>query len=138
MKKVTGIGGIFFKCKDPDKMKEWYGKNLGLVTNEYGSLFEFRQTDEPNQKCYLQWSPFPEATRYFEPSTKEFMINYRVENLDTLVQELRQNGVTVLDSIETYEYGRFVHIMDPEGNKIELWQPVDSVFTDSYEGKTTH
>lgn len=137
-KKVTGIGGIFFKCKDPKKMNEWYGKNLGLVTNEYGSLFEFRSTDNPDEKGYLQWSPFSEKTKYFEPSQKDFMINYRVENIERLVEELRQSGVTILDSIESFEYGKFVHIMDPEGNKIELWEPVDTEFTRTYEGKTTH
>ncbi len=137
-KKVTGIGGVFFKCKDPKGMKDWYSSNLGLVTNEYGSLFEFRSTDEPEQKQYLQWSPFTDKTEYFEPSKKEFMINYRVENIEDLVEELRANGVTICDSIEGFEYGKFVHIMDPEGNKIELWEPVDSVFTEWSKGETTH
>ncbi len=137
MKKVIGIGGIFFKCKDPEKIKQWYNSNLGLVTNEYGSLFEFRNSDPPSEKVYAQWSPFKENTKYFLPSEKDFMINYRVENLEQLVEELKSNGVTVLDSIEVYEYGKFVHILDPENNKIELWEPVDSVFTNSYEGKTT-
>lgn len=137
-KKVTGIGGIFFKCKDPQKMKEWYDKNLGLVTNEYGSLFEFRKADKPGEKGYLQWSPFSEKTNYFQPSEKEFMVNYRVENIEDLVNELKDNGITILDAIESYEYGKFVHIMDPEGNKIELWEPVDNVFTKMYEGKTTY
>ena len=136
-KKVTGIGGIFFKCDDPEKMRDWYKQNLGLVTNEYGSLFEFRKSDEPEEKGYLQWSPFSANTKYFEPSKKEFMINYRVENMEELVAELKKGGVTVLDEIETYEYGKFVHIMDPEGNKIELWEPIDSVFTKMYEGETT-
>ena len=125
-KKVTGIGGIFFKSKEPDKVKEWYQKNLGLVTNDYGSLFEFRSTDNPDKKEYLQWSPFPNNTKYFNPSEKDFMINYRVENLTELVEELKKNGVTILDSIEEYEYGKFIHILDPENNKIELWEPVDS------------
>lgn len=135
--KVTGIGGVFFKCEQPDQMKEWYARNLGLVTNQYGSLFEFRKSDKPGEKGYLQWSPFPEDTDYFEPSDKEFMINYRVENIEALVDELKKNGVPVLDKIETYEYGKFVHILDPENNKIELWEPVDPVFTKMYEGKTT-
>lgn len=138
MKKVTGIGGIFFKCKDTEKMRSWYKDNLGLVTNEYGSLFEFRSTDNPERKEYLQWSPFSEKTTYFQPSEKQFMINYRVENLEWLVEELKKNGVQVLDTIETFDYGKFVHILDPEGNKIELWEPVDSEFTRSYEGQTTH
>ena len=136
-KKVTGIGGIFFKCADPEKTRNWYQQHLGLQTNEYGSLFEFRLSDAPTKKGYLQWSPFKEDTDYFNPSQKEFMINYRVENLVELVEELKANGVKVLDEIEVYEYGKFVHILDPENNKIELWEPVDQVFTDMYEGKTT-
>ncbi|NNC94079.1 MAG: VOC family protein [Chitinophagales bacterium] len=136
-KKVTGIGGIFFKCEDPESMRKWYNENLGLVTNEYGSLFEFRLSDEPEEKGYLQWSPFTKDTKYFEPSEKEFMINYRVQNMEKLVAELKESGVTVLDEIAEYEYGKFVHIMDPEGNKIELWEPVDNTFTRMYEGKTT-
>ncbi len=122
-KKVTGIGGIFFKCKDPNKMKEWYSKNLGLKTDEYGTMFLSRNIDEPDKKEYLQWSPFSETTNYFEPSQKQFMINYCVENLELLVEELKKDGVHVVDTIETYDYGKFVHIMDPEGNKIELWEP---------------
>lgn len=137
VKKVTGVGGIFFKCNDPDEMKTWYEKNLGLITNEYGSLFEFRQSDKPENKGYLQWSPFSKNTKYFEPSEKPYMINYRVENIEALVDELKAAGVIVLDEIETFEYGKFIHIMDPENNKIELWEPVDQVFTDMYEGKTT-
>ncbi len=136
-KKVTGIGGIFFKSDDPKKLSDWYNANLGLVTNEYGSLFEFRESDKPEKKGYLQWSPFNKKTNYFNPSEKEFMINYRVENIEELVQELKENGVKVLDEIESFEYGKFVHILDPENNKIELWEPVDSVFTELYEGKTT-
>lgn len=137
-KKVTGIGGIFFKCENPDRLRDWYSKNLGLVTNQYGSLFEFRKADKPSEKAYLQWSTFAEDTEYLEPSDKEFMINYRVENIEELVHELKKNGVPVLDDIETFEYGKFVHILDPENNKIELWEPVDSVFTKMYKGKTTH
>jgi predicted enzyme related to lactoylglutathione lyase len=137
-KKITGIGGIFFKCNNPEKIKTWYSYHLGLVTNEYGSVFEFRRTDKPEQKGYTVWSPFEEDTDYFEPSDKEFMINYRVENLAELLKELRDEGVEVVGEIETFEYGKFAHILDPEGNKIELWEPVDQVFTDLYDGKTTH
>ena len=137
MKKVTGIGGIFFKTKDPQRMKEWYSKNLGLTTNEYGSVFEFRESDKPENKAYSVWSPFKEDTDYFQPSGKDFMINYRVENIEKLVEELHAAGVTICDEIESYKYGKFVHILDPENNKIELWEPVDSVFQKMYEGKTT-
>lgn len=134
--KVTGIGGIFFRSGDPQTIKEWYGKNLGLAINEYGSSFEFRNANRPEEINYLQWSPFDAETDYFDPSKKEFMINYRVQHIERLVQKLRDNGVTILDSIEEYDYGKFVHIMDPDGNKIELWEPVDSVFTDM-GGQTT-
>ncbi len=138
MKKgVTGVGGIFFKSKDPKATSDWYKNNLGLVTNEYGSLFEFRNSDEPEKKGYLQWSPFDADTKYFQPSEKEFMINYRVVGIEELVKDLKASGVNVLDEIEEFEYGKFVHLMDPEGTKIELWEPVDKVFTDMYDGKTT-
>ncbi len=125
VKRVTSIGGIFFKCKDPKKVREWYQVHLGLNTNQYGAVFEWRQADDSTKKGFSQWSPFSEKTKYFEPSTKDFMINYRVENLEALVQELKNDSVTVTDTIETYDYGKFVHIMDLEGNKIELWEPND-------------
>lgn len=127
-KKVTGIGGIFFKCKDPKTLKEWYSKNLGLNVNQYGAVFEWRQGSDTTKKGFTQWSPFKETTKYFLPSTKDFMINYRVEHMDILVAELKKNGVTVVDSIETYDYGKFVHILDLEGNKLELWEPNDVVY----------
>jgi predicted enzyme related to lactoylglutathione lyase len=125
MKRVTSIGGIFFKCKDPGKMREWYKTHLGLNTNQYGTVFEWRHADDSTKKGFSQWSPFKETTKYFEPSTKEFMINYRVDNLDALVEELKKEGVIVTDTIQTYDYGKFVHIMDIEGNKLELWEAND-------------
>lgn len=124
--KVTGIGGIFFFSDNPKEAKEWYSKNLGLETNEYGSTFETRSVNNPDEINLLQWSPFKKGSEYFLPSKKEFMINYRVQNIEALVEKLRENGVTVVDKIETFDYGKFVHIMDPEGNKIELWEPVSS------------
>lgn len=111
MKKVTGVGGIFFKCKQPDKMKEWYKTHLGLATDQYGTNFEWRQGADSSKKGFTQWSSFSETTKYFEPSGKDFMINYRVENLEALVEELKKEGVTITDKIETFEYGKFVHIM---------------------------
>jgi predicted enzyme related to lactoylglutathione lyase len=128
LKRVTGIGGIFFKCKDPKKLREWYQVHLGLNTNQYGSVFEWRQGADTTKKGFTQWSPFKETTKYFEPSTKEFMINYRVENLTALIAELKKEGVTITDTMETFDYGKFVHIMDIEGNKIELWEPNDIVY----------
>lgn len=125
MKKVTGIGGIFFKCKNPQAMNEWYKTHLGFNTTEYGTSFEWRNADDHTQKGLTQWTPFTENTKYFEPSTKDFMINYRVENLEALVDALRKENVTILDNIETFDYGKFVHILDIEGNKIQLWEPFD-------------
>ncbi|MBS1557695.1 MAG: VOC family protein [Bacteroidetes bacterium] len=123
MNKVTGIGGIFFKCKDPQAMNEWYKKHLGFDTGPYGTSFTWRQNDDSSKKGLTQWNLFPEKTNYFQPSAKDFMINYRVENLELLVEELKKENVTILDKIEAYDYGKFIHIMDMEGNKIELWEP---------------
>lgn len=136
MKKVTGIGGIFFKCKDPDAVKSWYKKHLGFNTDEWGTNFEWRQGDKTDKKGFTQWSPFPKDTDYIEPSKKEFMINYRVHDIEALVKELKKEGVTILDEIETYEYGKFVHIIDIEGNKIELWEPNDEEYDKIVEGRT--
>lgn len=127
--KVTGIGGIFFFSDNPEKTRQWYARNLGLEVNEWGSSFEFRNANRPDELNYLQWSPFKNGSEYFAPSKKDFMINYRVQNIEGLVKKLKESGVTVVDSIETFEYGKFVHIMDDDGNKIELWEPVDSVLT---------
>jgi len=126
MTKVTGIGGIFFKCKDPDKIKGWYKAHLGLDTTPYGAVFEWYQGADSAKKGSTAWSPFKETTKYFDPSTKDFMINYRVENLEALVEQLKNDGVTIVDKIEASDYGKFVHIMDIEGNKVELWEPNDS------------
>ena len=121
MKKVTGIGGIFFKTKDPKKISDWYGDNLGLVINPYGSVFEFRQGAAPDKKGYTVWSPFKDDTDYFEPSKNDYMFNYRVEDLTSLLEDLRSKGIQIVGEIEKFEYGKFAHIMDPEGRKIELW-----------------
>ena len=123
MKKVTGIGGIFFKANDPAALKEWYSSQLGIGAGPYGASFEWREHDDPAKKGLTQWNPFNATTKYFEPSAKEFMINYIVEVLEALVEQLRTAGVTIVDQIESYDYGKFVHILDPEGNKIQLWQP---------------
>jgi predicted enzyme related to lactoylglutathione lyase len=128
MKRVTSVGGIFFKCENPNHIKQWYAQHLGFNAGEYGTTFEWRHADNPDKKGFLQWSPFNADTTYFAPSEKEFMINFRVENLEWLVVQLRKEGVTILDEIETYPYGKFVHILDPEGNKIELWEPNDEEY----------
>lgn len=121
--KVTGIGGIFFFSDNPKETKEWYSKNLGIETNDWGSTFESRDINNPDKVNSLQWSPFKKGDEYFSPSKKEFMINYQVQNIEGLVAKLKENGVTILDDIATYDYGKFVHILDADDNKIELWEP---------------
>ncbi len=132
--RVTGIGGVFFKTDDPVKLKEWYSQNLGLQTNEYGTLFEIGTPEGNEHKAYMQWSAFSSKSQYFEG---DLMINYRVDDIEALLVKLRANGVEVVDSVETYDYGKFVHIRDLEGNKVELWEPVDAVFSQFTEGAVT-
>lgn len=124
MKRVTGIGGIFFKSKDPKGIKEWYRKHLGNNPALDGELyFQWRAAQDPNKTGVTVWGPFSADTKYFDPSTSTFMINYRVANLTQLLETLRKEGVHVEDKVEEYEYGKFGWIMDPDGNKIELWEP---------------
>jgi catechol 2,3-dioxygenase-like lactoylglutathione lyase family enzyme len=124
MKRVTGLGGIFFKSKDPDKLRAWYQKHLGLEPDAYGSVvFDCRDGEVSEKAAQTVWSLFPTDTKYFDPSNASFMINYRVENLDELLKLLRSEGVEVDERTEEYDYGRFGWIMDPEGNRIELWEP---------------
>ena len=125
MEKVMGIGGIFFKCKDPKAVNEWYKTHLGFDTTPYGTSFECRELDDSTKKGLTQWTPFEESTKYFEPSGKDFMINYRVANMEAIVEQLKNAGVTIVDQIEDTEYGKFVHILDVEGNKIQLWESKD-------------
>lgn len=124
--KVLGIGGIFFISENPKEAKEWYAKNLGFDINAWGGVsFESRNINNAEEINSLQWTLFKKGTEYLAPSTKDFMVNYRVQNIEGLVEKLKANGVNVLDSIATYDYGKFVHIMDEEGNKIELWEATE-------------
>ena len=136
MKRVTGLGGIFFRSDDPQKIREWYSSHLGFSIDEYGTSFEWRKADNPEQKGYTVWSPFKKDSNYFSPSTKDFMINLRVQNLEELLIELKNEGVEIVGELQIYEYGKFAHIMDPEGNKIELWEPDDSEY-EKIAGNTT-
>lgn len=128
MKRVTGLGGIFIKYDNPENVREWYKQHLGIQTDSYGSSFEWRKTDKPEEKGYSVWSTFKKDTTYFHPSTKDFMLNFRVNDIEALLKVLKDEGVTVLDEIETFEYGKFAHILDPEGNKIELWEANDEEY----------
>lgn len=123
MKRVTGLGGLFIKCKDPKSMYEWYEKHLGMAREHGVVSFNWRDADEPERTGTTAWALFPETTQYFEPSRSPFMMNLRVENLEQLLAALRAEGVQVDDKVESHEYGKFGWIMDPEGNRIELWEP---------------
>ena len=126
--KIIGIGGIFFKSETPEKLKKWYAQYLGLVLNNYGATFEMRHLKEPNKAKYIHWSVFPNDTDYFEPSDKPFMVNYRVQEIEKMVEKLKKVGVEVIDKITSFPYGKFVHILDPDGNAIELWEPKEDFF----------
>jgi catechol 2,3-dioxygenase-like lactoylglutathione lyase family enzyme len=123
MKRVTGIGGVFLKSKDPKSMYAWYERHLGLQ-GEHGFVsFNWREADDPEKEGTTLWTLFPENTKYFAPSNSPFMMNFRVENLEELLNALRAEGVQVDEKVESSEYGKFGWIMDPEGNRIELWEP---------------
>ncbi|MFK7808801.1 MAG: VOC family protein [Saprospiraceae bacterium] len=138
MKRVTGLGGIFFKCKDPKQLKSWYQKHLGINADQYGGSFRWRKFDEPNQEASTSWSPFPNNTKHFEPSKKEFMINYRVENLKELLVVLEEEGVEIVGEMQQFDYGNFAHILDSEGNKVELWEPKDAGFKDYFTDENSN
>ena len=121
---VTGLGGVFFKARDPDRLRAWYRDQLGVPVGEDGSvMFRWRAADDGAEDGVTVWGPFDETTDYFEPSEKPFMINFRVAALDVLLERLRAAGVTVDERVDDYPYGRFGWCMDPEGNRIELWEP---------------
>jgi predicted enzyme related to lactoylglutathione lyase len=126
MKHILGIGGIFFKARDPEKLAAWYKEHLGLNVEEYGGV-SFREEENadvsPKRQAFLVWSAFPDDTDYFAPSSKPFMINFRVADLDQLLAKLRAEGVTVDEKAQKSEFGYFGWAMDPEGNRIELWEP---------------
>ena len=125
MKRATGIGGIFFKVDDPAETRAWYQQHLGLTMDDYGTSFEWRHAEAPEKKGFSTWSPFKSSSDYFDAP---FMVNFRVENLEELVQTLKDEGVTVIDDIETHGYGKFVHIVDGNGMKVELWEAVDDQY----------
>ena len=125
MGKVSGIGGVFYLVDDVEKHKEWYKEHLGVESDEYGGKFTWRDEQNPNIRCITAWSPFPMDTRYFDTSKQSFMINYRVDDLVSLLKELEKSGVEMAGEMETYEYGKFAWILDDQGRKVELWEPID-------------
>jgi len=121
--KVTGIGGVFFKTKNPEKTRAWYKKHLGFDIDSHGSTFW--QKDENSKIRTTQWTPFTQESSYFEPSRKEYMLNYQVKNLAQLLLDLKNEGIEMVDTPEFFSYGKFAWIMDLDGNKLELWEPID-------------
>jgi predicted enzyme related to lactoylglutathione lyase len=133
--KITGFGGVFIKSENPEKLRQWYSENLGLETDEYGTSFEWRNSETPDDKGYSVWSPFAGDTKYFEPSKKDFMLNFRVDNLDELLVQLKKKGIEVIGEVQKFEYGEFAHIIDPDGTKIELWEANDKEYERLIKGK---
>jgi len=121
--RIVGIGGVFFKSADRDAMREWYAKHLGLADKGGGAMLRWREQDDPQKEHVTVWTIFPASTKYFDPSTAPFLINYIVDDLDALLDRLKQEGVKIDDKRVNESYGRFAWIYDPDGNKIELWQP---------------
>jgi len=123
-RRVVGIGGIFIKARDPDALRNWYRTHLGLDIQEWGGVtFQWDDSALPNRPGATVWSIFPESSKYFDPSPAPFMINYRVPDLGRVLQELRAEGCVVDEKTEESEFGKFGWVMDPEGNRIELWEP---------------
>jgi predicted enzyme related to lactoylglutathione lyase len=122
MKRVVGLGGIFIKSKDPKALYEWYRRHLGIESSADGSgaMWAADHSDVP---VFNVWAVFPHDSNYFAPSQSPFMINFRVDDLDALLKTLREEGVQVDDKVEDYDYGKFGWIVDPEGNRVELWEP---------------
>lgn len=126
MAKVKGIGGIFFKAKNPVKTRQWYRENLGIESESYGYCFQWKENESTDKEHYTVWTPFPHNTKYFTPSRREFMVNFIVDNLFETLDELKKKGVEVLPEIEQSEFGKFGWIIDPDGVKIELWEPPET------------
>lgn len=129
MAKVTGIGGVFLSSENPERTREWYEAVLGITMDAYGHLFTREEEPEESLRT-LQWSVFPADADYTKPSTETFMVNYRVDDLETLLDKLKKKGVEILDRIESFSYGKFLHVLDCDGRKVELWEPLDETFTE--------
>jgi predicted enzyme related to lactoylglutathione lyase len=120
--RILGIGGIFFKSENPGPMRQWYAKNLGLSDQGQGAMLRWREKDNPQQERTTSWAIFPASSKYFEPS--QLMVNYIVDDLDAMLERLSKAGVKIDPKRQNEAYGKFAWIYDPDGNKIELWQPL--------------
>lgn len=123
--KVLGIGSVMFFSENPKATREWYAKNLNMDVSDWGATFESRNIDNPDKLESTQWCPTKVGSDYFTPSEKPFMINYRVQNIEGLLEQLKANGIEIIGELIDHEYGKFAHILDEDGNKIELWEPVE-------------
>ncbi|MGK7297421.1 MAG: VOC family protein [Candidatus Wenzhouxiangella sp. M2_3B_020] len=124
MARVTGLGGVFFKCDDMDATREWYAGHLGVPFNDWGGWsLHWRYLEDPEHVGRTEWSPFPADTEYMQPSGQPFMMNFRVDDLDAMIEQLRRAGIELIGEPEEHEYGKFAWILDPNGVKIELWEP---------------
>lgn len=123
MARVTGLGGFFFTSDDPDALSDWYRTHLGVPVGEHGFAFQWRDVDAPDRVGRTVWSAFETGTDYFAPSTVSYVVNFRVDDLDGVLDRCREAGIEVVGDVETYSYGRFGWILDPEGRKVELWEP---------------
>jgi predicted enzyme related to lactoylglutathione lyase len=121
--RILGIGGIFFKSSNQDQLSSWYREKIGIDHDQYGATFKWRSMDEPAKENLTVWSIFPTSSDYFAPSTAAFMVNYIVDDLDALLDKMRAGGVEIDPKREDFDYGRFAWVYDPDGNKIELWEP---------------
>ncbi len=136
-RRVRAIGGIFFRSTDPQRTREWYQRHLGLLTDATGTNFAWRHFDDASRPGFSQWSPFSHDTRYFGKQDQQFMINYRVEDLEGLLTELRSEGVSIVGDVQREPYGSFAHIIDIDGRMVELWEPIDSEYEKMLEGVTS-
>ena len=136
-KRARAIGGVFFRCEHPEATRDWYHKHLGLNTDDYGTSFAWRHADKPEDAGYTAWGPFKPDTDYFGDRDQQFMINYRVDDLEALVAQLREEGVTIVDEIQQEDYGKFVHIVDNDGRRVELWEAHDKEYGAMLEGVTS-
>ena len=134
--RVRAIGGVFFRSADPEATRSWYSQHLGLDVDAFGTNFAWRQEDAPERRGHTQWTPFPSDTSYFGASDQQYMINYRVDDLDALIEKLREEGVQIDGDLQCEKFGKFIHVIDSDGRRVELWEPLDDEYEKILDGVT--
>lgn len=134
--RVTGIGGVFFRSEDPAATRQWYAEHLGLGVDDYGSNFTWRSDANPERRGFTQWSPFDHDTEYFGDASQQAMVNYRVDDLDAVLARLTSAGVELVGEMQVEPFGRFQHVIDGDGHRLELWEPVDDEYESMLDGVT--